>query len=114
MMEKRVGGSSLTFPITLVEGDNGQLGIDVYNYLYEKYDWNDNFMQSFDETIIIQNGSLESKNGNIIYSGALLEYARDDYGYDYTFPIILSFDTIGVSADYYILGSNGHIGPYDD
>ena len=29
------GGSSLTFPVTLVEGDNGQLGIDVYNYLFE-------------------------------------------------------------------------------
>lgn len=37
-MEKRAGGgSSLTFPITLVEGDNGQLGIDLFNYLIDKY-----------------------------------------------------------------------------
>jgi hypothetical protein len=33
-MEKRVGGgSSLTFPVTIVGGDNGELGIDLYNYL---------------------------------------------------------------------------------
>lgn len=35
------GGSNLTFPVTLVEGDNGQLGIDVYNYLSEKYPYID-------------------------------------------------------------------------
>ena len=33
-------GSGLEFPITLVEGDNGQLGIDVYNYILEKYSEN--------------------------------------------------------------------------
>lgn len=36
MMEKRVGGYSLTFPVTLVEGDNGQVGVDLYNYIMEK------------------------------------------------------------------------------
>lgn len=34
------GGSNLTFPVTLIEGDNGQLGIDVYNYILEKYSEN--------------------------------------------------------------------------
>lgn len=29
--------TELQFPVYLVEGDNGQLGIDVYNYLIEKY-----------------------------------------------------------------------------
>lgn len=32
-----MGGSNLTFPVTLVEGDNGQLGIDLYNYIIDKY-----------------------------------------------------------------------------
>lgn len=31
---------SITFPVYLVEGDNGQLGIDVYNYLQIKYNPN--------------------------------------------------------------------------
>lgn len=31
------GGSSLTFPVTLVDGDNGQVGIDLFNYLIDKY-----------------------------------------------------------------------------
>ena len=29
------GGSNLTFPVTLVEGDNGQVGIDLYNFLMD-------------------------------------------------------------------------------
>ena len=29
--------SGLDFPIHLVEGGNGQVGIDLYNYLIEKY-----------------------------------------------------------------------------
>lgn len=29
--------TGLQFPVYLVEGDNGQLGVDVYNYLIEKY-----------------------------------------------------------------------------
>lgn len=30
------GGNGLEFPITLVEGDNGQVGVDLYNYIMEK------------------------------------------------------------------------------
>jgi hypothetical protein len=32
-----IENNTLQFPVYLVEGDNGQLGIDVYNYLVEKY-----------------------------------------------------------------------------
>lgn len=28
------GGSNLTFPITLVEGDNGQIGVELFKYVY--------------------------------------------------------------------------------
>ena len=36
--EKKVSSDNiLTFPITLVEGDNGQIGKELYNYLLEKY-----------------------------------------------------------------------------
>lgn len=31
------GGTSLEFPISLVAGDNGQLGIQLYNYIIDKY-----------------------------------------------------------------------------
>jgi hypothetical protein len=31
-----VGGDGLEFPITLVEGGNGQVGVDLYNYIMEK------------------------------------------------------------------------------
>ena len=30
------GGNGLEFPITLEEGDNGQVGVDLYNYIMEK------------------------------------------------------------------------------
>ena len=34
--EKKVSSDNiLTFPITLVEGDNGQMGIDLWNYILE-------------------------------------------------------------------------------
>lgn len=33
MNDEESGGSSLTFPITLVKGNNGQLGIDFFNYV---------------------------------------------------------------------------------
>ena len=34
--EESGGGSNLTFPITLVEGDNGEIGISVYQYILTK------------------------------------------------------------------------------
>ena len=37
--------TGLQFPVYLVEGDNGQLGIDVYNYLSEKYNTGDHFTE---------------------------------------------------------------------
>ena len=30
--------NTLEFPVYLVEGDNGEIGISLYNYLIEKYD----------------------------------------------------------------------------
>jgi hypothetical protein len=41
--------SGLTFPVTLVEGDNGYLGIDFYNYVVENK-YND------EEVYVIKNG----------------------------------------------------------
>jgi hypothetical protein len=35
-----IENNTLQFPVYLVEGDNGQLGIDVYNYLQIKYNPN--------------------------------------------------------------------------
>jgi hypothetical protein len=51
------GGSSLTFPVTLVEGDNGELGIKFYNYVKNGqytdndtvyFDWKGFLMQHWD------------------------------------------------------------------
>lgn len=39
------GGNGLEFPITLVEGDNGQVGVDLFNYLSEKYSVGVNFTE---------------------------------------------------------------------
>jgi hypothetical protein len=55
-------GGSLTFPVTLVEGDNGQLGIDVYNYFITKYTDEDEIEESLFVSI---NGV--TKQLNIVY-----------------------------------------------
>lgn len=36
--EKKVNneGNLITFPVYLVEGDNGQLGVDLFNYITDK------------------------------------------------------------------------------
>ena len=49
--------TGLQFPVYLVEGDNGQLGIDVYNYLQIKYNPNNIFgtEASISELIYVNN-----------------------------------------------------------
>lgn len=103
--------NSLTFPVTLVEGDNGQLGIDVYNYLFNKY-----FQKMYinedlsEDDVIIINGSLSSKIPEI-NTIQFTSGDSDDYGYIYNSSIRLSYGR--TSDDFYILGDNGHLGPYD-
>lgn len=48
------GDSSLEFPINLVEGDNGQTGVDLYNYIYERKDSNDEYFFSDNEIVYVQ------------------------------------------------------------
>jgi hypothetical protein len=43
--EKKVSSNNiLTFPITLVEGDNGQIGKELYKYIIANAEYNDNYM----------------------------------------------------------------------
>ena len=99
--EESGGGSSLTFPVTLVEGDNGQLGVDVYNYLSTAYPDLDLGFQRMSETIIISNGSLENKTGSI------MTYVFYDAS-----RVLLQGD--GTSSDYYYLTEDGYLYAYDD
>ena len=111
-MEKRVGGSSLTFPVTLAEGDNGQVGIDLYNYLFNKYFQEMAAPKNLSEDdVIIINGSLSSKIPEI-NTIQFMPGESDDYGYTYNSCVKLGYYTPG--SDCYILGDNGHLGPYDD
>lgn len=59
--------TGLQFPVYLVEGDNGQLGIDVYNYLIEKYcpealgsNSNISLWKDIDEIIYVTSGKYGS------------------------------------------------------
>ena len=97
--EEPGGGSSLTFPVTIVEGDNGQLGIDLYNYLSEAYPNTESGPQIMSETIIISNGSLENKIGS---TPSHVRY--------YNGEIHLSDN----GADYYYLSDNGYLYAYED
>ena len=100
--EEESGGGSLTFPVTLVEGDNGQVGIDLYNYLSTAYPDNNSGPQRISETIIISNGSLENKLGSIM----LYVFCRLDG------EIWLSNE--GEIGDYYCLMEDGYLYGYDD
>ena len=93
------GGSSLTFPVTLVEGNNGQLGIDVYNYLSEAYPNTESGPQIMSETIIISNGSLE----NTIGSTPSHVWCREG-----------EIHLMDTGADYYYLSDNGYLYAYED
>lgn len=74
--------NSITFPVYLVEGDNGQLGIDVYNYLQIKYNpdnihWN---TVSISEIIYADNKKCSeitfggTNNPENIYLGHMMNY----------------------------------------
>lgn len=54
--------TELQFPVYLVEGDNGQLGIDVYNYIFEKCNVNVNFT----EELYFKGTSYSAFDGRII------------------------------------------------
>ena len=57
-----IKNNTLQFPVYLVEGDNGQLGIDVYNYLFEKYSDGVHFT----EELYFEGTSYSAFDGRII------------------------------------------------
>lgn len=56
------GGNGLEFPITLVEGDNGQVGVDLFNYLSEKY----SIGVDFTEELYFRGTSYSAFDGRIM------------------------------------------------
>ena len=64
-------GGGVTFPITLAEGDNGQVGIDLYNYFMQKGKQIEDavgwftYIPSENETIYI----LDSTVSTVLYQG---------------------------------------------
>ena len=56
--------SGLNFPITLVEGDNGQLGIDVFNYYLPKVQEGD-FGIGIEEELYFKGVSYSNFDGAI-------------------------------------------------
>lgn len=101
LLDNNGGGTSL---ITLTEGDNGEYGVLIFNYLKDKYMPISNGIpvnMEPDDYIIIENGSLENKIGDTLNNinfpnntTAFLRYCE--------------------SQDLYILFSNGKIEAFDD
>lgn len=48
------GDFPLEFPINLVEGDNGQIGADLYNYIYERKDSNGEYLFADNEIVYVE------------------------------------------------------------
>lgn len=70
----------MQFPVYLVEGDNGQLGIDVYNYLQTKYNPNNIFhTEAAISELIYVNNKICS---NIKFGGKVFS-KNIDLGFDY-------------------------------
>lgn len=70
------GGSGLTFPVTLVEGDNGKLGVDLYNWV------SDYFLSTGDGMMFLQSNQelFVDFNGNKMLITRLWSGAHQ-YGY---------------------------------
>ena len=92
---------SLTFPLTLVEGENGEVGINLFNYLITTYPDLSYVPQKLRETIIISNGSLENKIGSTM---KFAYYPGND---------IRLLRTSG-DGDFYGLRENGSLYSFDD
>lgn len=52
------GGNGLTFPVYLISGNNGQLGIDVFNYFKKNYSFG--FHTLDDNTQVYIDNELQS------------------------------------------------------
>lgn len=70
-MEKRAGGSSLTFPVTLVEGDNGDVGRLLYKYIKDNVDVDSMHSFSDEEKIYILGYEV---HGVVYYSESLKRF----------------------------------------
>lgn len=67
--DEKESGDGLTFPITLVDGDNGNLGIDLYNYIVDKY--GRGYSGEIEEDVFIPNdmgGETKAIEINIAFS----------------------------------------------
>jgi hypothetical protein len=65
------GGTSLEFPIYLVEGDNGQVGVDLYTYLLEHYpnipfSETPNNIENITEEIYVDETYISSLDGRVL------------------------------------------------
>lgn len=98
--------TELQFPVYLVEGDNGQLGTDVYNYLQIKYNPNNIYDTnvSISELIYVNN-----KICSEITFGGTTFYDNIDLGFGYVmnkgyleltpYGVIRYFSNSGGGAD---------------
>ncbi len=108
--------SGLTFPVTLVEGDNGQLGIDLFNYLIDKYDEQVSFNErSITEQITINSTAGSYYNGDVINILTQINSIQETPTWiRMATQSILNQGASWFSCDYFILYNNGYLEYYSD
>jgi hypothetical protein len=108
--------SGLTFPVTLVEGDNGQLGIDLFNYLIDKYDEQVSFNEhSITEQITINSTTGNYYNGDVVNILTQLNNLQETPTYiRLATPTVLNQGVNWFNRDYFILRNNGYLEYYND
>jgi hypothetical protein len=91
------GGTSLEFPIYLVEGDNGQVGIDLFNYI------TDGFKPSFNEE---DRTRYFTQNEKIYVDGYLMKACKVEFQY---LPEIGWFEDTPNDVSFLHLGNFGNL-----
>ena len=79
------GGTSLEFPIYLVEGDNGQVGVDLYNYVIENTytdNWGDVHHKGFnsDEEVYFSAYGITEKISSFGIREGFVVYSMPQFG----------------------------------
>ena len=95
------GGTSLEFPIYLVEGDNGQVGVDLYNYVVENSiggDMSSDPFYSFesDEEVYFSAFGITEKISSFGLSGnniitILTQFGGSNLTLDYTGNVVVNY-----------------------
>ena len=108
--------SGLTFPVTLVEGDNGQLGIDLFNYLIDKYDEQVSFNEhSITEQITINSTTGNYYNGDVVNILTQLNALQETPTWIWlATPTVLNQGVYWFNRNYFILRNNGYLEYYND